>query len=182
MEKRCLKSNEITAAETVANLGSSSPTTPATTDSKDKSASKSTVTSTSKAENVSQLSTPAGKTEPESPSSEETTPKTISETPTTNLGTLSTSKVLMINETNLKRTMEQERETANYSSKAIINISEATLQAGSSELPGNSTTPAPSKKNDSSNLGKSPKLCSENSLSKWDNNYRKPIKVFKEKS
>ena len=126
MEKSCLKSNEITTAETVAN--SSSPTT--------------------------------DETEPKSPSTEETTPKTISETPTTNLGTLSTSKVLMTNETILNRTMEKELKTSNYSSttlKATTNISEATLQAGSSELPGNSTTVAPSKENDSSNLGKSPK-------------------------
>ena len=111
------------------------------------------------AEKVSQLSTAAGEIKPKSPSSEETTPKTISETPTTNLGTLSTSKVLMTNETNLTRTVEPGLETifSNYSS-ATTNISEATLQAGSNELPGNSTTLAPSKKNDSSKLGKSPKL------------------------
>ncbi|XP_074613002.1 uncharacterized protein LOC141872253 [Acropora palmata] len=102
------------------------------------------------AENVSQLSTAAREIEPKSPSSEETTPKTISETPTTNLGTLRTSKVLMTNETNLTRTMEPGLENifSNYSS-ATRNISEATLQAGSNELPGNSTTLAPSKKNDS---------------------------------
>lgn len=121
MEKSCLKSNEITTAETVAN--SSSPTTE--------------------------------ETESKSPSTEETTPKTISETPTTNLGTLSTSKGLMTNETILNRTMEKELKTSNYSSttlKATTNISEASLQAGSSELPRNSTTVAPSKENDSSNL------------------------------
>ena len=111
------------------------------------------------AENVSQLSTAAREIEPKSPSSEETTPKTISETPTTNLGTLRTSKVLMTNETNLTRTMEPGLENifSNYSS-ATRNISEATLQAGSNELPGNSTTLAPSKKNDSTKSGKSPKL------------------------
>ncbi|KAK2572908.1 hypothetical protein P5673_001918 [Acropora cervicornis] len=85
------------------------------------------------AENVSQLSTAAREIEPKSPSSEETTPKTISETPTTNLGTLRTGL---------------ENIFSNYSS-ATRNISEATLQAGSNELPGNSTTLAPSKKNDS---------------------------------
>ena len=156
MEKSFLKSNERTAAETVANSDSSNPKTPATIYSKDKSARKSTVISTSKAENVSQLSNAAGDTEPKSPSSKETTPKTISETPTTNLGTLSTSKVLMTNETNLTRTMEPELETSNYSS--TTNISQATLQAGSSKWPGNSTTLAPWKKNDSIKLSKSPKL------------------------
>lgn len=139
MEKSFLKSNEKTAAETGANSDSSNPKTPATISSKDKSTRKSTVISTSKAENVSQLSTAAGETELKSPSSKETTPKTISETPTTNLGTLSTSKVLVTNEMNLTRTMEPELETifSNYSS-ATTNISEA-----------NSTTLALSKKNDS---------------------------------
>lgn len=143
MEKSFLKSNERTAAETVANSDSSNPKTPATIYSKDKSARKSTVISTSKAENVSQLSNAAGDTEPKSPSSKETTPKTISETPTTNLGTQA-------------RTMEPELETSNYSS--TTNISQATLQAGSSKWPGNSTTLAPWKKNDSIKLSKSPKL------------------------
>ena len=119
MKKSFLKSNEITAAETGANSDSSSPKTPATISSKDKSTRKST----------------------------------------SNLGTLSTSKVLMTNETNLTRTMEPKLETifSNYSS-ATTNLSEATLQAGSNELPGNSTTLAPSKKNDSIKLGESSKL------------------------
>ena len=89
----------------------------------------------------------------------QSTTKGISETPTTNLGTLSTSEVPTTLE--IEVTTEQELETSTYPSTTLVaatKVSEATLQAGSSKLPGNSTTLAPSKKSDSIKLGKSPKL------------------------
>ena len=95
----------------------------------------------------------------EAQTTSQSTTKGISETPTTNLGTLSTSEVPITLE--MKVTMEQEVATSTYSSMTLVaatKVSEATLQAGSSKWPGNSTTLAPSKKNDSSKLGKSPKL------------------------
>ena len=98
-------------------------------------------------------------TEKEAPTTSQSTPKTVSGTPTTNVGTLSTPEVPITLE--IKMTTEPELETSSYSPTTLVaatKVSEAALQAGSSELPANPTTLEPTKKNDSIKLGKSPKL------------------------
>ena len=109
-------------------------------------------------------------TEEEAPTTSQSTtisPR-ISETPTTNLGTLSTG---------MEMTTEQELKTSTHSPTTLVaasEVSEATLKAGSSELPGNSTTLEPSKKNASIQLGKSPaKIAFQNGATTTENPSRK---------